>query len=270
MHRCMLRCSLPVALFAALAGAQTGYTDTPMLPGQPWHVHDSARPRPPVVDPGPAGQPVPPPADAVVLFDGKDLSQWTGGKAAAQWKVENGCMEVSGSGDIQTKAEFGDFQLHVEWATPREPKGHSQERGNSGVFLSGRYEVQVLDSYDNETYADGQAAALYGQSPPLVNACRKPGEWQTYDIVFVAPRFGDGKLLAPGRVTVIHNGVLVQHDQPLLGLTAHRTLPSYQPHGRGPIRLQNHGCPVRYRNVWIRELQLPPAADTAATETPKK
>ncbi len=167
-------------------------------------------------------------------------------------------MQVNGSGDIQTRAEFGDCQLHVEWATPSPAKGDSQARGNSGVFLCGRYEVQVLDSFYNLTYADGQAAALYGQKPPLVNASRGPGQWQTYDIFFRAPRFlPDGTLQQPARVTVVHNGVVVHLDEPLLGPTAHRSLPKYAPHAPGgPIRLQDHGDPVRYRNLWVRQLQL--------------
>ena len=175
-----------------------GYTDTPKLPSG-WRVHDSARPHPPIVDPGPAPKdPLPVPADATVLFGGDNLDAWQSGKGPAKWKVENGYMEVRGGG-IRTKQAFGDCQLHVEWAAPAEVKGDSQGRGNSGVFFLGRYEIQVLDSYDNVTYADGQAAAMYGQFPPLVNACRKPGEWQTYDIVFRAPRFtDDGKAREAG------------------------------------------------------------------------
>jgi hypothetical protein len=241
-----------------------GYTDTPLLPGSQWRVHDAARPHPAVVAPAPAGPPTPPPADAVLLFGGGNLDAFTGRGGKAQWRLVDGAMEVDGSGDIKTRQEFGDCQLHVEWMAPAEPKGSSQERGNSGVFLLDRYEVQVLDSYANVTYADGQAAALYGQFPPLVNACRKPGEWQSYEIVFRAPRFADGRLVAPARVTVFHNGVLVHHDQELLGPTAHRSLPRYEPHpDRGPIRLQDHGNPVRYRNLWIRPLDAQ-AAEPAA------
>lgn len=266
--------TLPVAaLLTATTVAQgPGYTDTPKLPGSGFRVHDAARKPPPVVDPGPAPQqPAPVPADAIVLFDGKDLSAWTGNRGKAEWLVEGGAMQVNGTGDIQTKAEFGDFQLHVEWQSPAQVRGESQGRGNSGVFLSGRYEVQVLDSYDNPTYADGQAAAMYGQFPPLVNACRKPGEWQSYDIVFVAPRFDDqGKLLSPARVTVFHNGILVHHDRAYLGQTAHRSLPAYKAHGpKGPIRLQDHGDPVRFRNVWLRELPAEVAAPATATDNAK-
>ena len=255
-----------IAFLAAALPQNPGYTDTPMLPDGQWHVHDSARPHPAVITPAPAGAPVAAPADAIVLFDGSNLDAWTGKGGKAQWQVQDGAMVVNGTGDIRTVREFGDCQLHVEWATPAEPKGSSQERGNSGVFFFERYEVQVLDSYDNVTYADGQAAALYGQYPPLVNCCRKPGEWQTYDIVFQAPRFdGDGKLVSPARATVLHNGIVVQLDRPLFGPTAHRSLPEYRAHGpRGAIKLQDHGNPVRYRNLWIRELDLAPAA-TAAT-----
>ena len=258
-----LAATLAVSLSAASAAAQElGYTDTPRLPNG-FRVHDVDRPRPPVVDPGPApAQPVPAPSDAIRLFDGKDLSAFRGHDGEAKWLVADGAMQINGTGDIETKANFGDCQLHVEWASPTPPKGTSQHRGNSGVFFFGRYEVQVLDSYENQTYADGQAAAVYGQTPPMVNACRKPGEWQTYDIVSRAPRFAaDGALRAPARVTVIHNGVLVHLDQELLGQTAHRTMPRYEPHAaEGPLKLQDHGDPVRYRNLWIRRLDLSPAA----------
>lgn len=236
---------------------QPGYRDTPRLPDG-WRVHDADRPRPPVVDPGPARDPVPPPKDATVLFDGSNLDAWKHGDGAAKWTIADGAMQVNKTGDIETKAEFGDCQLHVEWASPSPAKGDSQGRGNSGVFLFGRYEVQVLDSYENATYADGQAAALYGQKPPLVNASRGPGQWQTYDILFRAPRFtADGAVQSPARVTVIHNGIVVQLDEALLGQTAHRALAKYERHGeKGPIRLQDHGDPVRFRNIWVRPLQL--------------
>ncbi len=235
---------------------QPGYRDTPRLPDG-WRVHDADRPRPPAVDPGPAREPAPVPADATVLFDGTGLDAWRGRDGAAKWTIADGAMQVNGTGDLETKAQFGDCQLHVEWASPAPAKGDSQHRGNSGVFFFGRYEVQVLDSFENPTYADGQAGALYGQKPPLVNACRRPGEWQTYDILFRAPRFAGGELVTPARVTVIHNGIVVQLDEPLLGQTAHRAVAAYQAHGeRGPIKLQDHGDPVRFRNVWVRPLQL--------------
>jgi len=226
---------------------------------QRWAIHDEIRPMPPVVDPGPAGPPAAVPADAIVLFGGRDLSAWTNAKgASAAWQVRDGYMEVvKGSGSIVTKSAFGDCQLHVEWATPVPAIGLSQDRGNSGVFLMNMYEVQVLDSYNSKTYADGMAAALYGQFPPLVNASRKPGEWQTYDIVFHAPRFGDGgALLSPARMTVFHNGVLVHDNEELTGPTVHKARPPYKAHAsRLPISLQDHSHPVRFRNIWIRELQ---------------
>jgi hypothetical protein len=226
---------------------------------QQWAIHDEARPMARVVDPGPAGPPAPVPADAIVLFDGRDLSAWTNAKGApAGWQVRDDYMEaVKGSGSIVTKSAFGDCQLHVEWATPAAAVGSGQDRGNSGVFLMNMYEVQVLDSYNSKTYADGMAAALYGQFPPLVNASRKPGEWQTYDIVFHAPRFGDGgALLSPARMTVFHNGILVHDNEELTGPTVHKARPPYKAHAsKLPISLQDHSHPVRFRSIWIRELQ---------------
>ena len=254
---------VPLALVAVFASGspqdpKPGYRDTPRLPDG-FRVHDADRPRPPVVDPGPApSAPAKPPADAIVLFDGADLDAWQGRGGAAKWDLVGDAMRVNGTGDIRTKQTFGDCQLHVEWSAPLPVKGDSQGRGNSGVFFFGRYEVQILDSYDNPSYADGQAAALYGQKPPLVNACRPPGEWNVYDIVFVAPRFGDdGSLLSPARVTVMHNGIVVQLDEHMLGPSAHRSLPKYQAHEpKGPIRLQDHGNPVRFRNIWVRPLAV--------------
>jgi hypothetical protein len=240
-----------------------GYEDTPKLPGQPWRVHDLNRPRPRMVNPGTPGtaqKPGTPPSDAVVLFDGKDLSKWTGaakGKIVPPaWLVKNGYMEVtSGSGDLMTKEKFGDAQIHVEWMAPPEIDGTSQWRGNSGILIMGRYEIQVLDSWENPTYADGQAGAIYGQWPPLVNASRKPGEWQTYDIVFEAPRFESGKLTKPAFVTVLHNGVLLHHRKEIIGPMAHKVVRPYEAHeAEEPFALQNHDTFVRYRNIWIRRL----------------
>ena len=223
-----------------------------------WGIHDTSRPMPLVVDPGPAGPPAPVPSDAVVLFDGKDLSGWTTDKGApAGWLVRDGYMEVvKKTGAIQTKQGFGSCQLHVEWMTPSPAVGSDQDRGNSGVFLMNTYEVQVLDSYGNKTYADGSAASIYGQYPPLVNVSRKPGEWQTYDIVFHAPRFdGKGGVAAPARLTVLHNGVLVQDNEELTGPTGHKVRPPYKAHpDKMPLGLQDHGHPVRFRNIWVREL----------------
>ncbi len=206
---------------------------------------------PPVIDPGPPGGV---PADAIVLFDGKDLSRWHGVKTnEARWKVENGYMEVTRTGEIYTKEEFGDVQLHVEWASPAVVTGKDQGRGNSGVYLMGRYEIQVLDSYENKTYPDGQAAAFYGNAAPLVNACRKPGEWQTYDIIFHTPKPQADGSVAPGSFTVLHNGVLVQDHIPVKGQsTTASALKGVAT--KGPLVLQDHGNPVRYRNIWIRKL----------------
>lgn len=220
-----------------------------------WKISDRSRPLPPVVTPGAASMP---PSDAIVLFDGKDLSQWESNKGVpAGWKLVNGAIElVPGSGDIRTKKAFGDCQLHIEWAEPNPPHGKDQGRGNSGVYLMSKYELQVLDSYQNETYADGQAGAIYAQTPPLVNACRPPGEWQTYNIVWHGPRFaGDGKLLRPARITVFQNGVLVQDNTELTGPTDYMHRPPYTPHPlKMPLLLQDHDQPVRFRNIWIREL----------------
>jgi len=228
---------------------------------QDWPQHSLDRPQPPVVHVNGIVS-SPPPSDAVVLFDGKSLASWrvadsTHNGGPAKWKVADGYMEVvARSGSIETKRAFGDAQLHIEWRAPTPPKGEGQERGNSGVILMGTYEVQVLDSYKNVTYPDGQAAAIYGQFPPLVNASRPPGEWQTYDIVFHAPRFdAGGKVLSPARMTVFHNGVLVQDNMALLGPTHHNERAPYTAHpNKLPLLLQDHGNPVRYRNVWIREL----------------
>ena len=237
-----------------------GYDDTPMIPGSRYKVHDSARPQPRIVTPptettqDAAGRP---PSDAVVLFDGADGSGWVHADGRPlEWTVADGCMEVvPRTGDISSKEHLGDGQFHVEWAAPAGVKGDSQGRGNSGVFLMGRYEIQVLDCYDNPTYADGTTAGIYGQYPPLVNACRRPGEWQTFDIVWIAPRFDGERLVSPARVTVFHNGVLVHHDQELLGPTSHRTVTPYAPQPEtGPLVLQDHGDLVRFRNIWFRPL----------------
>jgi len=228
-----------------------------------WEIHDRNRPNPPVITPGTASTqdaPGKPPSDAVVLFDGKDSSHWVQKKdgSPAKWTVADGYMEVAPkTGDIQTKESFGDCQLHVEFREPSPPKGEDQDRGNSGVFLMGLYEIQVLDSYNSKTYADGQVAAVYGQYPPLVNAARPPGEWQTYDIIWHGPRFSaDGKLTRPAHLTAIHNGVLVQDNVEPTGPTGHHVRPPYTPGpDKLPLALQDHNHPVRYRNIWIRELK---------------
>jgi hypothetical protein len=224
-----------------------------------WKVHDRSRPQPPVITPPTAStqdQAGQPPSDAVVLFDGKDLSKWQTDKGEpAAWKVENGYMQAA-KGSIRTKDQFGDCQIHVEFATPDPAKGKDQDRGNSGVFLMGRYEFQVLDNYQAETYADGMVGSIYGQYPPQVNAARAPGQWQSYDIIFHGPRFADdGKVTRPARATVLLNGVLVQDNVELKGGTSHINLPKYTKHPeKGPIALQDHNHPVRYRNIWIREI----------------
>ena len=254
----MERHATRAAVFALLMAAGAG--DGSAQDAKTWPQHDESRPQPPVVDPGPApDRPARPPSDAVVLFDGTTLAKWRTKKdgSAAAWRVADGYMEVvKGAGDIQTEAAFGDCQLHVEWAAPAPPSGEGQHRGNSGVFLMGQYEVQVLDSYRAKTYPDGQAGSMYGMFPPLVNASRAPGEWQSFDIVFRAPRFDPaGKVLRPARITVLHNGVLVQDNRELLGPTTHGRRGPYTAHpAKLPLSLQDHDYPVRFRNVWIREL----------------
>lgn len=240
-----------------------GFDDTPMLPGLPYHVHDYNRPHPPVV--APSAVPGGAPSDAIVLFDGKDLSRWTshrswitraGSGGAPEWKVQDGYLEVvPKTGDLATVEKFGDVQLHIEWASPAEITGNSQARGNSGVLLMGRYEIQVLDCDNNPTYADGQAGAIYGQWPPLVNAVRKRGEWNSYDIVFEAPRFEGEKLVKPAYFTVFLNGVLLHNRKESMGPMVYRQVAHYTPQpAEDSLVLQNHGDKVRYRNIWIRRL----------------
>jgi hypothetical protein len=227
------------ALFApSRCAAQGEY-----LSGKKW-------PEPPVVTPGKTN--ADPPSDAVVLFNGKDLSAWENGD---KWIVKDGVATVKDT-DITTKQSFGDCQLHVEWSAPVPAKGKSQGRGNSGVFLADRYELQVLDSYKNETYFDGQASAIYKQTPPMVNAMRPPGEWNTYDVAWTAPRFkDDGELESPAYITVFHNGILTLNHFRLEGVSLFTSYPHYEKHGEAPIHLQNHGNPVRFRNIWVREIK---------------
>ena len=252
--------SLLCFALAASAGART--VAAPPLLAQdkpPCAQHARDCPAPPVINGIPAATPAPPPSDALILFGGKDLSEWRSGDGSpARWAVRGGYMEVvKGAGGIRTEKGFGDVQLHVEWMSPSPPVGSDQDRGNSGVFLMGRYEVQVLDSYGSITYPDGQAGAAYGQFPPLLNASAPPGTWQSYDIVFHRPRFGaDGTLIRPATLTVLHNGVLVQDHVTLTGPTAHQSRPGYTAHpDRLPIGLQDHGHPVRFRNIWVRNLE---------------
>jgi hypothetical protein len=247
---------LPASGFALAAFLLAADAACAQDPGD-WPIHSMDRPQPPVVDPGPPQPPGTPPSDAIVLFDGSDLSRWRAEDGGpAPWNVVNGAIQVAPhTGSLVTRDSFGDVQLHIEWRTPPEVAGEGQERGNSGVYLMGLYELQVLDSYENPTYPDGQASAIFGQYPPLVNASRGPGEWQSYDVVFRAPRFdASGALLAPARMTVLHNGVLVQDAVELTGPTAFQARPPYAVHpSRLPITLQDHEFPVRYRNIWVRE-----------------
>lgn len=228
-------------------------------PDPQWPIHAKDRPQPLIVQPGPSNLPVRAPPGAIVLFDGTDLSKWVQARSgdSATWMVRDGYFEVrAGTGDLRTRQGFGDVELHLEWATPNPPKGAEQGRGNSGVYLMSKYELQVLDSWENQTYPDGQAGAIYGQFPPLVNASRPPGEWQSYDVVFRGPRFdSSGNLVRPAAMTVRHNGILVQDNVQLSGPTAHYARPPYAAHEPLlPLLLQDHGDPVRYRNIWVREI----------------
>lgn len=238
----------------------SGYTDTPPIPGQRWKVHDQERPRPQKVTPGPVIMQAPP-SDATVLFNGQDLSQWEqvrrdGTTQPPRWKVENGYLEIlPQTGKLRTKEQFGDCQLHVEWLVPKEAKGNGQGIGNSGIEIMGRYEIQVLESADHLTYADGGAGAVYGVWPPMVNPARPQGEWNAYDIFFEAPRFEGDKLMKPATITVVFNGVLVQHRKEFPGATVWRKVGQYTPHpAEQPLSLQDHNQPVRFRNIWIRRL----------------
>jgi hypothetical protein len=232
-----------------------GYDNTPMIPGQQWRVHDEKRPQPRIVQPGVQADTAP--SDAVVLFDGESLAGWVNKEdGPAAWNLRDGYMEAQpGTGDIHTKVDLPDCQLHVEWAAPETVKGESQGRGNSGVFLMNEYEIQVLDCHANPTYADGTNGAIYGQWPPLVNACRPPVVWQTYDTVWISPRFDGDELLSPARITVLQNGVLLHHDREWNGPSGHRNVAEYTPHPpEGPLKLQDHGDLVRFRNIWYRPL----------------
>ncbi len=261
-----------VACLIAASGIAAGLAADGEAPAR-WRQHDIRRPRPHAVEPAEAAVSSRPPKDAVILFDGSGLDAWksqAGGPA--KWRVVDGVMEtVPGTGMIETKAQFGDIQLHVEWAAPKPPVGVGQDRGNSGVFLMGQFEVQVLDSYKADTYADGQAGAIYGQYPPLSNASRPPGEWQSYDIAFRRPRFdGSGKLLEPARITLFHNGILVQNNEEPFGPTSWlKWLPYEDLGGRGPIALQDHDHPVRYRNIWLRALPERPAPTAGDLARPR-
>lgn len=243
---------------AAHAQDKPGFKDTPILPGGQWHVHDPDRPAPKVVTP--ATQPGGAPSDAIILFDGTSLDAWHGERKL--WTVDKGVMTVpsraesGGENALITKQAFGDVQLHLEFRSPNPPQKSSQDRGNSGIWFMQRYEVQILDGYQNATYADGTVGAVYAWKPPLVNPSRRPGEWQSYDIMFERPRFAaDGSLKRPAYVTVLLNGVLVQNHQAMLGTTMWRKIAHYEAHGdTAPIQLQDHDSPVSFRNIWVRPL----------------
>jgi hypothetical protein len=263
---CLAACGL-VACLATQA-------DPPESPSPRWRQHDIRRPKPPAIEPAEGIVAARPPQGAVVLFDGTSLDAWKSpGGGPARWKVVEGAMEtVPGTGMIETKGTFGDMQLHIEWATPKPPVGVGQDRGNSGIFLMGQFEIQVLDSYKADTYADGQAGAIYGQYPPLFNSSRPPGEWQAYDIAFRRPRFDpSGKLLEPARITVFLNGVLIQNNEEPIGPTSWLKWQPYEDRGAsGPIALQDHDHPVRYRNIWVLPMPERPAPTAAELARPQK
>jgi hypothetical protein len=262
-NRSLVRAGLfaTAALLASIASAEIffkGHRE------QLWKQHDMTRPKPPVVEPAP--YPVlnaQAPKDAIILFDGSTLNEWqTEDGKPTPWKITNGTLEiVPRTGAIFSRRKFGDLQLHAEWAAPNPPDGTSQDRGNSGIFLMNRYEIQVIDSYKADTYADGQAASIYGQYPPLANASRPPGEWQSFDIAFRRPRFDkQGKLVEPARVTVYHNGILVQNNEELFGQTSNLRWRPYEQHDdKEPIKIQDHRHPVHFRNIWVREIADRPA-----------
>jgi hypothetical protein len=258
---------LGLAVIGIAAGVQQGlgYKGTPNIPGTPWCVHDGDRPQPRIVTPAESfSLGAKAPGDAVVLFDGTDLAKWQSGRGgAAAWTIRDGYMET-GRGGIRTRDRWADFQLHLEFATPERVQGSGQGRGNSGVLINGMYEIQVLDSFENKTYPDGQCGAIYGQTPPLVNASKPPGQWQSYDIIFESPRWNEqNELIKKAAVTVLHNGLVLHHRREYIGATdgvgsvAHTALGTYPARPHPPevfIELQDHANPVRYRNIWIRAL----------------
>ncbi len=260
----VLSCMLMV-LVTALASAEVpaknerqpgqerirGSVNTPLQPQSKWHIHDPNRPQPPVAEPQYDGNPVPPPKGAKVLFDGSSLDTWQN----KNWQIKDGVL-ISGKGAQKSVEGFGDCHLHVEWMVPSKLKGWGQSQGNSGVFLMDKYEIQVLNCWGNRTYPDGMTGAMYGQYPPLVNACRPPDEWQSYDIHFKAPVFKDNQLVSPAYVTVYFNNVVIQDNKAFLGPTVWRRSASYKHHPpKGPIQLQSHGSPVNYRNIWLAPLE---------------
>lgn len=239
LRQCLAGAAL-VATAISCAAAQAGE----YLNGITWK-------KPAIVTPGATA--ADPPSDAIVLFDGTDLSHWKNGE---RWTIEEGDM-IAGKGPVASKETFGDCHVHIEWSAPTPPKGKGQGRGNSGLFLMGIYEIQILDSYDNETYHDGQAGAIYKQTPPMANAMRPPGQWNTYDVLWTAPKFNDdGSLQSPAYMTAIHNGVVILNHFELKGDTPYNRPPKYTKHPeKGPLQLQDHGNPVRFRNIWVRNLE---------------
>ena len=240
----------PKLVFAKDGSGIFGHKDTPKLPWCDYVVHDPDRPAPPRVNPGPALPPAPAPSDAIVLFDGQDVSQWR----SNTYRIVDGCLEAAGTMSPRTKESFGSFQLHLEWMAPTNDPGPWSNRGNNGVLIHGLYEIQIFDSFNEKWAPDGQCAAIYGQTPPLVNVCRAPGEWQSYDMAFTAPVLDGDKLVQPARLTLFHNGVLVHLNQEIYGATGHLVLPRPVKTAQGPIALAGHGSPVRFRNIWIRKL----------------
>jgi len=230
-----------------------GYDDTPLISGYQYQVHQPDRPQPPRVIPNESSDKVGllPPSDAIVLFDGSDLRSFK----ETTWQVEDGRI-IAGKQDLSTKVTFGDCQLHIEWRAPNPPNGNEPNNmGNSGIFFMGRYELQIFDSYACKIYADGSAASIYGQTPPAVNACKRPGEWQSYDVIFTAPVFRDEKLVEEARITVLHNGALVHNHTKILGPTRHKSTLPYKSHApRQSIDIQGHSSPVEFQNIWVREL----------------
>lgn len=240
----------PTLIYATNGSGVFGHKDTPKLPWCEWVVHDPDRPVPRRVHPGPALPSAPTPSDAIMLFDGKDVSQWR----SNSYRVVDGYLEAGGNVSPRTKESFGSFQLHIEWMAPANYEGPWYNRGNNGVSIHGLYEIQIFDSFTEKWAPDGQCAAVYGQTPPLVNACRPPGQWQSYDIAFTAPVLDGDKVIQPARITMFHNGVLVHLNQEIYGGTGHLRLPRPVSSARGPIALAGHDCPVRFRNIWIRKL----------------
>ena len=240
----------PKLAYATNGSGVYGHKDTPLLPWCDFVVHDPDRSAPRRVNPGPAQLPAPVPADAIRLFDGKDVSAWR----SNSWRVVEGCLETAGEVAPRTQEKFGSFQMHLEWQSPANFPGPWYNRGNSGLLIHGLYEIQIFDSFTEKWAPDGQCAAVYGQTPPLVNACRPPGEWQSYDLAFTAPILAGGKVVQRARITLLHNGVLVHLNQEIYGGTGHRVLPRPVQVSEGPLALAGHGCPVRFRNIWIRKL----------------